>query len=168
MKCDLLILGGGAVGISVGIAYLDAFPSSTVVIVDKEDQIGKHASGRNSGVLHAGFYYSPELLKAKFCHDGNRALRALAKKHAIPLREVGKVVVARNEEEDSRLESLFDRGTQNGVELELLDESQLSKYEPLAITKNRFLWSPTTAVSDPMLVISALRQEFECLGGKFI
>jgi L-2-hydroxyglutarate oxidase LhgO len=166
MKCDLLILGAGAVGISVGIAYLDAFPGSTVVIADKEDQIGNHASGRNSGVLHAGFYYSPETLKAKFCRDGNLALRALAKKHAIPLREVGKVVVAKNEEEDSRLEPLFDRGTQNGVELELLDESQLSKYEPLAITKNRFLWSPTTAVSDPMLVISALRQEFECLGGQ--
>ena len=60
MKCDLLILGAGAVGISVGIAYLDAYPGSTVVIADKEDQIGKHASGRNSGVLHAGFYYSPE------------------------------------------------------------------------------------------------------------
>jgi L-2-hydroxyglutarate oxidase LhgO len=165
IKCDLLILGAGAVGISVGIAYLDAYPGSTVVIADKENEIGKHASGRNSGVLHAGFYYSPESLKAKFCHDGNLALRALAKKHSIPVREVGKVVVARNFEEDSRLGTLFERGTQNGVELELLEESKLSKYEPLAVTKNRFLWSPTTAVSDPMLVISALRQEFEVLGG---
>ncbi len=166
MKCDLLILGAGAIGISIGIAYIHAFPGSKVVIAEKEDQIGKHASGRNSGVLHAGFYYSPESLKAKFCHEGNQALRTLAKNHAIPLREVGKVVVARNEEEDSRLESLFDRGIQNGVELELLDEAQLSKYEPLAVTKNRFLWSPKTAVSDPMLVISALRQEFERLGGQ--
>lgn len=166
IKCDILILGAGAVGISVGIAYLDAYPGSTVVIADKENEIGKHASGRNSGVLHAGFYYSPESLKAKFCHEGNRALRALVKKHSIPLREVGKVVVARNLEEDSRLESLFERGTQNGVELELLEESKLSKYEPLAVTKNRFLWSPTTAVSDPKLVIFALRQEFEALGGQ--
>ena len=166
MKCDLLILGAGAVGISVGIAYLEDFPGSTVVIADKEDQIGKHASGRNSGVLHAGFYYSPESLKAKFCREGNMALRALVKKHGILLREVGKVVVTRNEEEDARLESLFQRGLHNKVELELLDESELSKYEPLALTKNRFLWSPSTAVSDPGLVIAALRKEFEKLGGK--
>jgi len=166
IKCDLLILGAGAVGISIGIAYLEDFPGSTVVIADKEDQIGKHASGRNSGVLHAGFYYSPESLKAKFCREGNMALRALVEKHGIPLREVGKVVVTRNEEEDARLESLFQRGLHNKVELELLDESELSKYEPLALTKNRFLWSPTTAVSDPGLVIAALRKEFEKLGGK--
>ena len=166
IKCDLLILGAGAVGISIGIAYLKAFPGTKVVIADKEDQIGKHASGRNSGVLHAGFYYSPESLKAKFCREGNVALRTLAKKFAIPVHEVGKVVVARNIEEDSRLESLFERGTQNGVELELLEESVLPKYEPLAVTTNRFLWSPTTAVSDPMLIITALRQEFESLGGK--
>jgi L-2-hydroxyglutarate oxidase len=166
IKCDLLILGAGAVGISIGIAYLEDFPGSTVVIADKEDQIGKHASGRNSGVLHAGFYYSPESLKAKFCREGNIALRALVKKYGIPLREVGKVVVTRNEEEDTRLESLFQRGLHNKVELELLDESELSKYEPLAVTKNRFLWSPSTAVSDPGLVIAALRKEFEKLGGK--
>ena len=166
IKCDLLILGAGAVGISIGIAYLKAFPGTRVVIADKEDQIGKHASGRNSGVLHAGFYYSPESLKAKFCREGNIALRTLAKKHAIPVHEVGKVVVTRNLEEDSRLELLFERGTQNGVELELLEESVLPKYEPLAVTTNRFLWSPTTAVSDPKLIITALCQEFESLGGK--
>jgi len=166
VRCDLLILGAGAVGISVGIAYLKAFPGTKVVIADKEDQIGKHASGRNSGVLHAGFYYSPESLKAKFCREGNVALRTLAKKYAIPVREVGKVVVTRNIEEDSRLELLFDRGIQNGVELELLEESVLPKYEPLAVTTNRFLWSPTTAVSDPKLIITALCQEFESLGGK--
>lgn len=166
IKCDLLILGAGVVGISIGIAYLKDYPGSKVVIADKEDQIGKHASGRNSGVLHAGFYYSPESLKAKFCRDGNIALRALAKKHGIPVLEVGKVVVTRNTEEDSRLEILFERGSQNGVELELLDKSVLSKYEPLAVTENRFLWSPTTSVSDPERIIAALRQEFEELGGR--
>jgi L-2-hydroxyglutarate oxidase LhgO len=83
IQCDLLILGAGAVGLSVGIAYLETFPGSRVVVADKEDQIGKHASGRNSGVLHAGFYYSPDSLKAKFCRDGNIALRTLIKKHGI-------------------------------------------------------------------------------------
>lgn len=165
-RCDLLVIGAGVIGISIGIAFLEENPDKKVVIVDKEEGFGKHASGRNSGVLHAGFYYSPETLKAKFCREGNRQLRKIIRKYAIPVREVGKVVVSKNGDEDSRLELLYQRGIQNGVELELLDQSILSKYEPLAVTTNRFLWSPTTAVSDPKLIIMAMRQEFENLGGK--
>lgn len=165
IKCDLLIIGAGVIGLSIGIAYLEANPGKKVVITDKENQIGEHASGRNSGVLHAGFYYSPESLKAKFCRDGNVELRKIAKKHSIPIREVGKVVVARDHEENLRLDKLFERGIQNGVELELLDEQSLKQYEPLAKTTSRFLWSPTTAVSDPGLIITAQKIEFERLGG---
>ena len=166
MKCDLLILGAGVVGISIGIAYLEANPGKKVIIAEKEGSIGKHASGRNSGVLHAGFYYSPETLKAKFCREGNKQLRILAKKYSIPVREVGKVVVARNSDEDARLDPLFERGVNNGVDLELVDAALLPKYEPLARTTNRFLWSPTTAVSDPGMIISAMRTEFENAGGR--
>ena len=165
-KCDLLILGAGIIGISIGIAYLKANSGKKVVIADKENQAGKHASGRNSGVLHAGFYYSPESLKARFCREGNSQLREIAKKYGIPIREIGKVVVTRNIEEDSRLEQLFERGLSNGVDLELLDESILEDYEPLARTTNRFLWSPTTAVSDPRMLLQALQREFENLGGR--
>ena len=164
-KCDVLIIGGGVVGLSTGIALLEANPSLKVVIAEKESRLGLHASGRNSGVLHAGFYYSPDSLKAKFCRDGNQELRILAKKHGIPVREVGKVVVAHNGEENGRLETLFDRGVSNGVELEILDVAHLDKYEPLAITHERFLWSPKTAISDPNSIIEALRQDFESLGG---
>lgn len=165
-KCDLLILGAGIIGISVGIAYLKARPGKIVIIVEKEKRLGEHASGRNSGVIHAGFYYSPESLKAKFCRDGNQQLRTLAKKYSIPIKNVGKVVVSRNSEEDSRLELLFERGIQNRVDIELLDESKLQSYEPLAKTTNRFLWSPTTAVTNPKEVITALKQEFVGLGGQ--
>ena len=166
VKCDLLIIGAGIIGISIGIAYLNANPGKKVISVDKENEIGKHATGRNSGVLHAGFYYSSESLKAKFCREGNIQLHKIAKKYGVPIREVGKVVVSRNIEEDSRLDLLFKRGLQNGVELELLDESLLKKYEPLARTTNRFLWSPTTAVSDPQKIIRALQTEFQSLGGR--
>lgn len=83
VKCDLLILGAVAVGISAGIAYLEDFPGSTVVIADKEDQISQHASRRNSGILRAGFYYLPESLKEKFCREGNIALSALVKKRSL-------------------------------------------------------------------------------------
>ena len=164
-KCDVLIIGGGVVGLSTGIAILESKPSLKVIIAEKEPHLALHASGRNSGVLHAGFYYSPDSLKAKFCRDGNKELRILANKYDIPVREVGKVVVVRNDDENSRLETLFERGIKNGVDLEILDASELNKYEPLATTHERFLWSPSTAVSDPKAIIKAMRKEFELLGG---
>ncbi len=164
-KCDVLIIGAGIVGISVGNAILETNPHLKVIIAEKEKQIGLHASGRNSGVLHAGFYYSPDSLKAKFCRDGNQELRKLAQRHKIPIREVGKVVVARNADENQRLENLYERGIKNGVDIEIMDASLLKNFEPLAITHERFIWSPTTAVSDPSALLYALKKEFENKGG---
>jgi L-2-hydroxyglutarate oxidase len=164
-KCDVLIIGGGVVGLATGIAILKSNPSLKIIIAEKESRLALHASGRNSGVLHAGFYYSPDSLKAKFCRDGNKDLRVLANKYNIPIREVGKVVVVRNDEENTRLETLFERGIKNGVDLEIHDASKLNEYEPLASTHERFLWSPTTAVSDSHAILEAMRIEFEILGG---
>ena len=165
-KCDVLILGAGVVGLATGIALLKSKPSVKIIIAEKEGGIARHASGRNSGVLHAGFYYSPDSLKAKFCREGNMELRKLAKKYSIEVREVGKVVVTRNIGELERLNTLFERGLTNGVDLEVLDASWLSKYEPLAVTHEKFLWSPTTAVSDSKAIANAMYQEFLLLGGK--
>lgn len=165
-RCDIAIIGAGVMGLATGIALLQNKPSLKIVIADKENEIAKHASGRNSGVLHAGFYYSPDSLKARFCRDGNRAIKQLAKKYEIPVREVGKVVVARNSDENKRLDVLFERGIKNGVELELLEESRLSKFEPLAVTHHRFLWSPSTAISDSKAIVKAMQDEFLGLGGK--
>ena len=155
-------------GLATGIALLEAKPGLKVIIAEKEKQLAMHASGRNSGVLHAGFYYSPDSLKAKFCRDGNLELRKLALKYEIPVRSVGKVVVARNEEESQRLENLYQRGIANGVDIEMLDEAKLSKFEPLALTYERFLWSPTTAVSDSKAIVDAMRKKFESLGGNIL
>ena len=164
-KCDVLIIGAGVVGFSTGIAILKNRPGLKVFIADKEKDIGLHASGRNSGVIHAGFYYSPDSLKAKFCRDGNFELRKLAKKYGIPVKDVGKVVVTRNEDEDSRLDTLFDRGIVNGVELEIHSEEKLKNFEPLAVTHNRFMWSPNTGISDSIAILKAMRDEFLSLGG---
>lgn len=165
-KCDVLIIGAGVVGLSTGIALLESRPNLKVVIADKEKDIALHASGRNSGVLHAGFYYSPDSLKAKFCRDGNFELRKLAKKYGVPVKDVGKVVVARNADEDSRLNTLFERGITNGVELELHPEEKLKDFEPLAVTHNRFMWSPNTGISDSIAIVKAMRDEFLSLGGE--
>ena len=165
-KSDVLIIGAGIVGLSVGIALLQARPSLKILVIDKEDGPGQHASGRNSGVLHAGFYYSPDSLKAKFCREGTAELRRLCIENEIPVLECGKVVVARNAEEDARLDLLFSRGITNGVELELHDAVNLEKHEPLARTHGRYLWSPKTAISDPRAVTTAMVKRFESLGGR--
>jgi len=163
---DFAIIGSGILGLSIGNSLIKKFPSSKVTVYEKESEIGLHASGRNSGVLHAGFYYTPDSLKAKFCSQGNLEIRKLIKKHNIPILETGKVVVAKNPDEVSRLEILFKRGLENGVSLELLDAHQLRKIEPLASTYKNFLWSPNTAVSYPVQVLHALRKDFEQSGGK--
>jgi L-2-hydroxyglutarate oxidase len=165
-KCDVLILGAGIVGLATGVALLQSKPGLKVLIVEKERFLATHASGRNSGVLHAGFYYSPESLKAKFCKDGNFEIRSLAKKYMISVREVGKVVVTRTAEENQLLETLFERGIKNGVDLEIWDKDKLKLFEPLATTHDRFIWSPTTAVSDPKAITIAVMEEFLSLGGK--
>jgi L-2-hydroxyglutarate oxidase len=165
-SCDVLILGSGVVGLSIGIALLDSKPNLKVIIVEKEERLGLHASGRNSGVLHAGFYYTPDSLKAKFCKEGNSELRKLAMRHDVKIRNVGKVVVARDDDENSRLDLLLERGIKNSVDLELRDAQDLEKFEPLAVTHNRFLWSPTTGVADPMALIQALGKDFIRHGGQ--
>lgn len=165
-KCDVLIIGGGVIGLSIGIALLESKPSLKVIIAEKEKSLGLHASGRNSGVLHAGFYYSPDSLKAKFCREGNLELRRVAKIHGIPVRDVGKVVVARNADENNRLDTLFERGIKNGVDIELKTADELKLLEPLAVTHERFLWSPTTGVSDPKAINEALLEDFISLGGR--
>ena len=165
-KSDVLIIGAGIVGLAVGIALLQARTSLKILVIDKEDGHGQHASGRNSGVLHAGFYYSPDSLKAKFCREGNTELRKLCIENEIPVLECGKVVVSRNTEEDTRLDLLYSRGITNGVDIEIHDAENLEKHEPLAKTHGRYLWSPKTAISDPRAVTTVMVKRFEKLGGR--
>ena len=164
---DYIVIGAGIVGISLGLAILERSPKKKVLIIDKESKPGVHASGRNSGVLHAGFYYSPDSLKAKFCRLGNLELKNFCKENNIPILETGKVVVCQSKSDVSKLEDLFRRGVANGVDIEILDKTELNKIEPAAKTIDKFIWSPTTAVGNPKLVISQLAEKFIKSGGKF-
>ena len=163
-KFDVVIAGGGIIGFAAAISIKQIDPGLSVAIFEKDYDYGLHASGRNSGVLHAGFYYSPDSLKAKFCVDGNLQLRKFAFDNGINVNETGKVVVARDAKESLRLETLYDRGIANGVDVQLLDASDLVNFEPLAKTYEKFLWSPTTAVSDPHQMMTALIQKSRMLG----
>ena len=129
-KTQVYIVGSGVIGLAVGIALLKAKPSLKVSVLEKEMNLGFHASGRNSGVIHAGFYYSPDSLKAKFCREGNLALTDLVVRNNLDYKKTGKVVVTQNSDQVSDLVELARRGTENGVELELLESADLPKFEP--------------------------------------
>ena len=167
-KTDVVIIGGGIIGLASGLAVLTENSSLKVLILEKEGDLGKHASGRNSGVLHAGFYYTPESLKARFCKDGNLELKRFAQILDVPINYCGKVVVAKNQNEAERLRLLHLRGVSNGVDIELLPSHRIHEFEPTAKTINQFIWSPTTAVLNPKVLLRKLGNHFEQLGGKII
>ena len=156
---DFLIVGGGIVGLSISLSLRKRYPDATIAILEKEKTLAQHASTRNSGVLHAGFYYSPDSLKAKLTVQGNLLLSEFCQENAIPLLRCGKVVVAQQESQVPALETLFDRGQKNGVQVELVTPSELHRIEPLARTVEKALWSPNTGVSDPKLVASAFEKQ---------
>lgn len=165
---DFGIIGGGVVGLTVARAILREHPGSRVVVFEKERAVALHASGRNSGVLHAGFYYTPDSLKARLTKRGNELLHEFCAEHSIPVRRTGKVVVTRGEHELPALQELHRRGLRNGVSLEIIDEMALRELEPLAHTHRWALWSPTTSVADPRAVCMALATDVVRHGGRIL
>ena len=164
--CDVVVIGGGIVGLALADAWLERRPGSCVLVLEKEPVLAAHASGRNSGVLHAGFYYAPDSLKARLTRQGNQLLRAFCDERGVPVRQTGKVVVAQSPEELPALHELLRRGQANGVPLELIDEVGLRDLEPLARTVDQALWSPSTAVANPAAVVEALAQRVRDRGGE--
>ena len=114
---DVIVVGAGLIGLSTAMALLEAQPGLNLTVLDKEERIAAHQSGRNSGVLHAGLYYRPGSLKATYCREGRAALIDFAQVHGIPYRLCGKLVVATDPAELERLEVLADRGRENGLDV---------------------------------------------------
>ena len=156
MNSDYLIIGAGIVGLSIAYSIQKKNPDATIAILEKEVEIGLHASGRNSGVLHAGFYYGSNTKKAQFTKEGNARMKAFCKEHNLKLNECGKVVVTKDQKEVERLETLFERGKANGVDVKLIDQEELAKIEPNASTYRKALHSPTTATVEPLEVLKKL------------
>ncbi|MBU0986529.1 MAG: L-2-hydroxyglutarate oxidase [Proteobacteria bacterium] len=157
-KTEILIVGAGIVGLTLA-RELVAQGYEDIVLIDKEPKLGSHASGRNSGVLHAGIYYSPDTLKARMCLKGNRLMREYCKQKGLPILEKGKVIVARNASELPGLEELHRRATANGARVEMIDEKQLAEIEPNAKTTIRALYSHDTAQVDPKAVLNCIQKE---------
>ena len=154
----LLIIGGGIVGTTFARAAATSKSFDSITLVEKEASLGYHASSRNSGVIHAGFYYEPDSFKAKFCAAGSALMRQFCEENQLPLNKCGKVVVSKSPKEDSVLEKLYSRGKQNGCDIQLLPRDQLSQYEPSALTCSKFLWSPNTWSASPIDVMGILHK----------
>ena len=158
-SADVVVVGGGIIGLTIARELAQRQPDAKLVVIDKEPSVGAHASSRNSGVLHAGFYYAAESLKARLTRDGNRRLAAWCEEHGIPVRRCGKLVVARSEAEHPVLDELLRRAHANDVVLEDVSEEDAQRLEPNARTVGRALYSPSTGLVDPRAVMSALADE---------
>jgi len=153
---DFVIVGGGVIGVTFSLNLKKKFPDSSVLLIEKEKTTAFHASGRNSGVLHAGFYYTADSLKAKFTREGNAAVRKYCKEKKIKINECGKLVVCKNESDRTGLHELESRANLNNVEVYRISEEEARNIEPRIITKGEALWSPTTCSVDPLHVMSML------------
>lgn len=161
---DYLIVGGGIIGLTIARELKQRFPERSIAIVEKEAEVARHASGRNSGVLHAGFYYAANSLKAKFAREGNQAMTRYCEERDLRINRCGKVVVATNESELAGLQELKRRADANGVELNWLTEKELRLIDPNVRTYQRALHSPTTSTVDPVEVCLKLKEEIMAAG----
>ena len=154
---DYLIIGAGVIGLAIAKELNKRYPNKKIIILEKEEDVAFHSSGRNSGVLHAGFYYTANSLKAKFTRDGNIEMTKFCEENNLSINKCKKVVVTQNEDELESLEELYKRGITNGVEVELIDEDKLNQMYPNVKTYKKALFSPNTATVNPVEIMQFLK-----------
>lgn len=164
---DYIIAGGGVIGLTIARELKSRSPSKSILIIEKEADVAYHGSGRNSGVLHAGFYYTANSLKAKFTRDGNLALRAYCAEKKIPINDNKKVVIAQSESDVDGIHELYRRGTANQVDVKIIDEKELSEIDPNVKTRQIALYSPMTGTVDPGQVCQQLKTDLIAQGVEF-
>lgn len=168
ITCDFLIIGGGVIGVNLALQAARRFPDASVTLIEKESGCGAHASGRNSGVLHAGFYYSADSLKARLTKEGNQRMTQYCLEHGLGINRCGKLVVAKNVEELPVLDELLARASRNGVELLEITEAEAGEIEPRVRTYQKALFSPSTASVDPNEVMRSFAEHAKQAGVSMI
>ena len=162
---DILVIGGGIIGMATALEAQKRQPKASIILMEKEPAIALHQSGRNSGVIHAGIYYPPGSLKARFCREGSKAIKAFCTEHQINFEECGKLIVATNEREVARLSELEHRSNLNNIKVEMIDEAMLQKLEP-NINGLAALYSPSTGITDYRRITSIMADLFTARGGR--
>ncbi len=165
---EIVIVGGGMVGLSIAHQLVQQNITRNIAILEKELSLGLHSSGRNSGVIHAGLYYKPNTIKAKVCVSGAKRLTNWIQERSLPIKRCGKIIVPQKESLDPQLDVLAERGIANGAKVEFWDIKQLHELVPKARSASgRALWSPNTSVVKPLLVLQELKKELIEFGVDF-
>ena len=165
MHYDVAIIGGGILGLSTGMVLLQQRPDLKLILLEKESSWASHQTGRNSGVIHSGIYYKPGSLKARFAKAGNRSIVTFCQRHNLPVEICGKVIVATRKDELPRLDALYKRGLENGLEVENLNEEKLREIEP-HVAGIGALYVPSTGIVDYSLISRTIASEIVRLGGE--
>ena len=162
---DVIVVGGGIVGLASARAMLERRPGMRVAVLEKEATLGQHQTGRNSGVVHSGIYYKPGSFKAELCRRGNKAMVRFCDEHGIAYERCGKMIVASDESEIPRLHALRERANASGIEVHSLSAKGIAEREPNVVGVEA-LWVPSTGITDYSAVLRALASVVEGAGGR--
>lgn len=165
MVYDCIVIGGGIVGAATAWQLLQTYPGRRILLLEKERDFGLHQTGRNSGVIHAGVYYAPGSLKAQFCREGAAATIAFCREHELPWQQCGKLLVATDALELQRMQALFVRCQQNGIESRLIDAAELRELEPEVAGVGAIL-VPATGMADYGAICRRMLELFRAAGGE--
>ena len=165
---DLVVIGGGIIGLATAMRVTEEFPDIKVAVLEKESEVAQHQTGHNSGVIHAGIYYAPGSQKANFCSTGGLLLREYCDKHNIKYNMCGKLIVAVNDDEVPSLMNLYERGTANGaLGLKIIEKEEIQDYEPHS-TGVKAIFSPNTGIIDYTEVSKSYATQMMEAGGDLI
>jgi L-2-hydroxyglutarate oxidase len=164
---DVCVIGGGIVGLASALSFAEAHPGAGIVVLEKEAGVGQHQTGHNSGVIHSGIYYGPGSFKAELCRQGVSETIAFCKAHNIPYVTCGKLLVAFDEAERARLDTLFERALQNNVEAERIDAAELRRREP-NISGAGAIYVPSTGIVDYKRICRAMAEELKRRGAEIV
>src|SRR5258708_18462560 len=162
---DCVVIGGGIVGLAAAREILEKRPGIRIALLEKEESLARHQTGRNSGVIHSVIYYKPGSLKAGLCRAGRRRLTEFCGAHGIRHDLCGKVIVATSESELPRLNGLYERGLTNGLNVRKLCSDEVEGFEP-HVRCVAGIWVPETGIVDFVGVCQKLRELIESRGGE--
>ena len=169
MNFDFVIIGGGMVGLTIAHQLIEKDISKNICLIDKENKLGAHSSGNNSGVLHAGIYYKPQSLRAKVCIKGSKKLKEWISRKNLSINNCGKLIVPQEYNLDSQIDKLYERGIKNGANVQLIDQKELNEIAPFVNSSSgRAIFSPNTSVVNPIEIIKSLENDLINKGVKII